>query len=109
MKPIGALWRFALSAAVALVIFVLLANVMLQPVSTETRDYTAEFTDVSGLHLDADVRVRGVRVGKVQSIDLVRQSGRSLAAIGFTLEKRYAITPKSRLAVKYQALTGLRY
>jgi len=109
VKPLGALWRFALSAAVALVIFILLANVMLQPVPAETHDYTAEFTDVSGLHLDADVRVRGVRVGKVQSIDLVRRSGQSLASIGFTLDKRYVITSKSRLAVKYQALTGLRY
>lgn len=109
MKHIGDLWRFGLSAAAALVLFILLANVMLQPVSGETRDYTAAFTDVSGLHLDADVRVMGVRVGKVQSIDLVRESGQSLAVVGFTLEKRFAVTSKTRLAVKYQALTGLRY
>lgn len=89
MKPRAALWRFALSAALAVVVFIILANVMLQPVHSETRSYTADFTDVSGLHLDADVRVRGVRVGKVNSIALERRSGQSLAAVGFTLDKRY--------------------
>lgn len=109
MKHVGDLWKFGLSAAAALVLFILLANVMLQPVSSETRDYSAAFTDVSGLHLDADVRVMGVRVGKVQSIELVRESGRSLAMVAFTLDKRFAVTPETKLAVKYQALTGLRY
>lgn len=103
------MWRFALSAAAALVLFVLLANVMRQPVAAETRSYTADFTDASGLHLDADVRVRGVRVGKVNSITLERRNGQSLAAVGFTLDKRYSVTASTRLAVKYQALTGLRY
>ena len=109
MKPRAALWRFALSAAAALLLFIALANVMLQPVASETRSYTAEFTDASGLHLDADVRVRGVRVGKVDSVALERTNGQSLAAVGFTLDKRYAVTPSTRLAIKYQALTGLRY
>ncbi|BBZ77280.1 hypothetical protein MANY_26170 [Mycolicibacterium anyangense] len=109
MKPRAALWRFALSAALAVVVFIILANVMLQPVHSETRSYTADFTDVSGLHLDADVRVRGVRVGKVNSIALERRSGQSLAAVGFTLDKRYGVSSATRLAVKYQALTGLRY
>lgn len=109
MKPRAALWRFGLSALAALFLFILLANVMLQPVGGETRSYVAEFTDVSGLHLDADVRVRGVRVGKVNSIALERRSGQSLAAVGFTLDKRFAVTAKTRLAIKYQALTGLRY
>jgi phospholipid/cholesterol/gamma-HCH transport system substrate-binding protein len=109
MKPLSALWRFALSATAALVLFIVLANVMLQPVDSETRSYTADFTDAAGLRLDADVRVRGVRVGKVTSVELERKDGQSLAAVGFTLDKRYAVTSDTRLAIKYQALTGLRY
>lgn len=109
MTPRAASWRLALSAAGALLLFIVLANVMLQPVPSETRSYTADFTDASGLHLDADVRVHGVRVGKVNSISLMRTGGQSLAAVGLTLDKRYTVTAKSRLAVKYQALTGLRY
>lgn len=109
MKPSAAIWRLALSAVAAAVLFILLANVIRQPVVTPQRSYTADFTDVSGLHLDADVRVRGVRVGKVQSIQLERQHGESIAAIGFTLDRRYGVGTDTRLAVKYQTLTGLRY
>lgn len=109
MKPTAALWRFALSGTAAILLGILVANIMTQPVASETRPYTAEFTDASGLHLDADVRVYGVRVGKVNSITLERRAGQSLAAVGFTLDKRYAIGPKTRLAIKFQALTGMRY
>lgn len=109
IKPRSALWRFAVASAVVLVVFVVLVNVLRQPVAAETRSYTAEFTDVSGLHLDADVRVRGVRVGKVKSLALERRAGQSIAAVEFSLDKRYAVVPKTRLAIKYQALTGLRY
>lgn len=109
MKPWGALWRFLVCAAVAALIFVVIVNVLRQPVASETRSYTAEFTDVSGLHVDSDVRVRGVRVGKVLSVDLERKAGQSIAVVGMSLDSRYSVVGGTRLAVKYQALTGLRY
>lgn len=109
MSATAALWRLAISGVVAVVLFILMVNVIRQPVVAEERPYIAEFTDASGLHLDADVRVRGVRVGKVRSVRLERHGGRSIAAVGFTLDKRYGVVPASRLAIKYQALTGLRY
>ncbi|HTM85202.1 MAG TPA: MlaD family protein [Mycobacterium sp.] len=103
------MWRLAVSALVAGVVGILIINLVRQPVAAETRAYTAEFSDASGLMLDADVRVRGVRVGKVTSIRLVRNAGRSVAAVGFSLENRFGIDPATRLAIKFQALTGLRY
>lgn len=109
MKPIAALWRLALTGVIAVVLFVLLANALTQPVAPEVRSYTAEFTDASGLYPGADVRVRGVRVGKVQSVELKRRSGQSVAAVGFTLEQRYGVVSATRLAIKYQSLTGSRY
>ena len=109
MTARGALWRLVLSAVVAVILFILIANVIRQPVVAQELSYTAEFTDVSGLHRDADVRVRGVRVGKVQSVRLERRDGRSLAAVDFTLDKQYGVVAGGRLAIKYQALTGLRY
>ncbi|WP_371743994.1 MlaD family protein [Mycobacterium sp. DL592] len=109
MTPLGALWRFLLSAAVAGVVFVLIVNVLRQPVAAETRSYTAQFTDVSGLHVDSDVRVRGVRVGKVGAIALKRVAGQSIAVVDLSLDRRYSVVADTRLAVKYQALTGLRY
>ncbi len=109
MKPSAALWRLAISGVVAIVLFILVANALTHPTAAATRSYTAEFTDASGLHLDADVRVRGVRVGKVTSIELERRRGQSIALVGLTLDKRYGVVSGTRLAIKFQALTGLRY
>ncbi|MDT5250594.1 MAG: phospholipid/cholesterol/gamma-HCH transport system substrate-binding protein, partial [Mycobacterium sp.] len=109
ITPKAALWRFLVASVLAGVVFVLIVNVLRQPVADETRSYTAEFTDVSGLHIDADVRVRGVRVGKVEAMRLERKAGQSIAEVDLSLDKRYAVVPATRLAIKYQALTGLRY
>lgn len=109
MKPFAALWRLALAGVVAVLLLVLVINVISQPVATKLGHYTADFTDVSGLHNGADVRVRGVRVGKVDTITLQRRDGQSLAEVDFTLDTQYGVSADTRLAVKYQALTGLRY
>lgn len=109
MKPISSAWRLGIALVGTVLLLTLVLNVITQPVDFKVASYTAEFTDVSGLHPGADVRVRGVRVGKVSSIDLDRQSGRSIAMVAFTLDSQYVIGPQARLAVKYQALTGLRY
>ena len=109
MKPVAALWRLGVSLVVSAVLLILIMNVIIHPIAEDTRTYTAEFTDASGLHTDADVRVRGVRVGKVKSIELTRRAGQSVAAVRFTLDKRYGVVPLSRLAIKFQALTGVRY
>jgi phospholipid/cholesterol/gamma-HCH transport system substrate-binding protein len=108
-KPLYSLWRLAIAAAVSIVVLTVIANVIRQPVTVSTRTYHAEFTDVSGLHEGADVRVHGVRVGKVGTLQLKRADGRSLAEVGFTMDRRFSVVPTSRLAVKFQALTGLRY
>jgi phospholipid/cholesterol/gamma-HCH transport system substrate-binding protein len=109
IKPRAALWRFVVASVLGAVVFVLIVNVLRQPVATETRSYTADFTDVSGLHIDADVRVRGVRVGKIKDMRLVRKAGQSIAEVDLSLDTRYTVVPETRLAIKYQALTGLRY
>jgi phospholipid/cholesterol/gamma-HCH transport system substrate-binding protein len=109
MKPVALLWRLGLSVAVAVVLFILLSNTLKNPVAINTRTYTAEFTDASGLHPDGDVRVRGVRVGKIDSLELARRDGQNVAQVKFTLDRQYGIVSMSRLAIKFQALTGVRY
>ena len=110
MKPTSALWRFALVSVLSVVLLIVISNAIRQPVQAPTSTYHAEFTDVSGLAVGADVRVRGVRVGKVEHIGLKHQDdGSNVATLKFTLDDRFAIVPSTRLAVKYQALTGLRY
>lgn len=110
MKPRAALWRFLIATAVSGVLLTGISYQIRQPTGSPTYIYNAEFTDVSGLSDGADVRVRGVRVGKVQRIDLKgAEEGRAVATVRFTLDRRYSIVQTTRLAVKYQALTGLRY
>ncbi|WP_273735573.1 MlaD family protein [Mycolicibacterium septicum] len=105
----AALWRFGTFGVLAVFLLILLTNIISQPVQESVRQYAAEFTDVSGLHPDADVRVRGVRVGKVDLVDIERNNGQSIAKVTFTLDNRYGVVSDTRLAIKYQALTGLRY
>ncbi|MDN2495453.1 MCE family protein [Nocardia nova] len=101
--------KLAAAAVVSVLLFILTLNAIKNPVTGSTRSYTADFTDVAGLHPNADVRIRGVQVGKVQSIELNRQRGVSLATVTFSLEKKYQLTTNTTLAVKYQNLTGVRY
>lgn len=108
-KPSAALWRLMISGTLAIVVGALVINVLRQPVDGETQSFTAEFTDATGVRIDSDVRVRGVRVGKVTSIALVRRTGASIAEVGFTLQKRFDVVDSTRLAVRFQALTGARY
>lgn len=109
MKPLAATWRIGAALAVSVVLFILLSNTLVNPVHIGTRTYIAEYTDASGLHPDGDVRVRGVRVGKVNSVDLTRVDGQNVAQVKFTLDNKYGVVADTRLAIKFQALTGVRY
>ena len=109
MNPIAVLCRVVLSIVITVGLVILLSNTLTNPVAVNTRTYTALFTDASGLHLDGDVRVRGVRVGKIESVDLVRRDGQNFAQVKLTLDKKYGVVPVTRLAIKFQALTGVRY
>jgi phospholipid/cholesterol/gamma-HCH transport system substrate-binding protein len=109
MKPLASLWRVGASIAIAVILFVLLANTLTNPVAIDTRSYTADFTDASGLHPDGDVRVRGVRVGKIDAVNLARRDGENVARVKFTLDQKYGVVAMTRLAIKFQALTGVRY
>ncbi len=109
LKPRSALWRLALSAVLAITLGIVVINVLRQPVAGGIYSYTAEFTDASGVQAGTDVRVRGVQVGKVESVKLIRRAGQSVAEIGFTLQDRFGVVPSTLLAIRFQAMTGLRY
>jgi phospholipid/cholesterol/gamma-HCH transport system substrate-binding protein len=109
MKITASLWRLGLAVAFTAALIILLSNTLTNPVAVNTRTYTAEFTDASGLHPDGDVRVRGVRVGKIESVALARRDGQNVAQVKLTLDRKYGVVGITRLAIKFQALTGVRY
>ncbi|WP_067680033.1 MlaD family protein [Nocardia miyunensis] len=103
------LGKLGVAAVVAVVLFSIILSAIKNPVHGDTDSYTAEFTDASGLHVNGDIRTKGVRVGKVSAIKLIRKNGASIAEVSFSLEHPYRLLDNSVLAVKYQNLTGIRY
>ncbi|NHD16579.1 MULTISPECIES: MCE family protein [unclassified Actinopolyspora] len=70
-----------------------------------SESYSALFTDVTGLKEGDDVRISGVRVGQVESIDLV---DRGTAEVEFTVSQR-RLPSSTEAAVKWRNLIGERY
>jgi phospholipid/cholesterol/gamma-HCH transport system substrate-binding protein len=64
--------------------------------------------DVSGLNLQAQVRYRGIRAGKAESID-AHPKARRLILVKISLERKYAVTPRTVARLGHQGLTGLAF
>jgi phospholipid/cholesterol/gamma-HCH transport system substrate-binding protein len=97
--------KFSAFAVVAALLGFLLVNTMLHGLNGATESYHAEFTDVSGLRVGDDVRVAGVRVGRVQSIAITADG----ASVGFELVKDQKLLDNTKLVMRYQNLLGQRY
>jgi phospholipid/cholesterol/gamma-HCH transport system substrate-binding protein len=74
-------------------------------VAGPTNSYSAIFTDVSGLHPGDDVRVAGVRVGRVDGVDLED----ALAKVTFRVEREQTLYHDTIASVTYQNIIGQRY
>lgn len=64
--------------------------------------------NVSGLNNQAQVRYRGIRAGRVQSIDLDKDNPR-LILVRISLDARYPLTMGTTAKLKSQGVTGLAY
>ena len=117
------LFKFVAFAVVAILLFLLLLNTMINQLPSASRPFTAYFTSVSGLTPGSDVRVAGVRIGKVSDISLVTNAGQSItgipttgpnaeqkiAAVTFDLEKSQQIYKSTQIKMLYQNLLGQRF
>jgi phospholipid/cholesterol/gamma-HCH transport system substrate-binding protein len=63
------------------------------------------FTNVGGLRPGDDVRAAGVRVGRVESVDLQGAQAR----ITFTVTNEQPLTSATHLTLRFQSLLGQRY
>jgi phospholipid/cholesterol/gamma-HCH transport system substrate-binding protein len=97
--------KFAAFVLTAVLLLVVLLNTMNHGLAGDTRPFDAEFSDVSGLRVGDDVRVAGVRVGRVESIE-VSTAG---AMVGFELAKDQPLLDTTRMVMRYQNLLGQRY
>lgn len=70
-----------------------------------THTYSAIFSDVSGLAPGDDVRVAGVRVGRVDKLDLVGTD----AKVTFRVQRDQTLYTNTVASVTYQNVIGQRY
>lgn len=96
---------FALFAVVALLLTYIIYSTLERSVSGSTNNFSTFFTDASGLAKGDDVRMAGVRVGRVDSIDLV--DGR--AKVTFEVQDNQPVYTTTQAAIRYQNLIGQRY
>jgi len=74
-------------------------------VAGQTTPYSAMFNDVYGLRAGDDVRMAGVRVGRVEAIDL---DGK-LAKVRFVVQQEQPLFGNTLASVTYQNIVGQRY
>ncbi|MBF6240014.1 MCE family protein [Nocardia otitidiscaviarum] len=69
-------------------------------------EFKARFTDVTSLNPGDEVRIAGVRVGKVTGVSIVE---RRLAEVRFELNDRDWLPASTTATIKYRNLVGQRY
>ncbi|MEV0078904.1 MCE family protein [Nocardia neocaledoniensis] len=97
---------FSIFALVSMLVIVVVWNTLARTVDGDTRKYTAIFTDVLGLRPGDDVRMAGVRVGKVEKIEL---DGKNDAKVSFIVQSDQTVFDDTKALVRYQNLIGQRY
>ncbi|MEB3031822.1 MCE family protein [[Mycobacterium] nativiensis] len=101
-KPmIGLVLFLVLSLMATWMVYVTLSR----GISGKTNTYSAMFTDVTGLKVGDDVRVAGVRVGRVDDIEL----DDALAKVSFRVDRSQALYTDTVASVTYQNAVGQRY
>jgi phospholipid/cholesterol/gamma-HCH transport system substrate-binding protein len=107
LARIGAMVLFALSCF-GLLLFLWLAFGGTVPLKPKGYRFQATFDEASQLAKEADVRISGVPVGKVKTIEPDKRSGRTLAVI--EMESRYAPVPSDAKAIlRQKTLLGETY
>ena len=105
MKYRGPLIGLSLFMIVAVVLTWLVYVTLRRDVAGKTVPYAALFSDVFGLREGDDVRMAGVRVGRVEKIELQGD----LAKVSFVVQSNQQLLGTTVASVTYQNIVGQRY
>ena len=105
MRYRGALIGLSLFMIVAVVLTWLVYVTLRRDVAGKTVPYAALFSDVFGLREGDDVRMAGVRVGRVEKIELQGD----LAKVSFVVQSNQQLLGTTVASVTYQNIVGQRY
>lgn len=97
--------KFVIFALISGFFGFLIVNTMRNGLDATTVNYTAKFDDVSGLRVGDDVRVAGVRIGRVVSIEIEGDGASVLIAV----DREQPLLESTKLVMRYQNLLGQRY
>ncbi|MEU8896580.1 MCE family protein [Nocardia sp. NPDC048505] len=105
--------RGAGAPLVKLIVFVIVTLLATTVLGLSIANYTgggtpfkAVFTDVTGLNKGDEVRIAGVRIGKVTKVALV---DRRLARVEFQVQDRKWLPASTIVSIRYRNLVGQRY
>lgn len=101
----SALWKFLAFAVVTAALTGALAQT-LGSFGFGGASYRARFTDVTGVLPGDDVRIAGVKVGRVKR---VRLADSLVAELEFTIDGAIALPTSTRAKIRYRNLVGQRY
>jgi len=107
MKITGTLIRLGIFSLVLLLFTVITVVVFGQIRFDRTNEYSAEFSDASGLRSGQFVRASGVEIGKVTSLKLV--DGGRRARVSFTVDRSVPVYQSTTAQIRYLDLIGNRY
>jgi phospholipid/cholesterol/gamma-HCH transport system substrate-binding protein len=106
MRTWPSLVKLLVFAIVTILSFGMLA-VTISPLQLGARSsYRAVLTDVTGLAVGDDVRISGVKVGRVQQIGV---TNRTQALVTFDVQGASRLTQTTQVLIRYRNLIGQRY
>ena len=105
MKYRGAMIGLSLFMVVAVTLTWLVYVTLRRDVAGDTVGYTAVISDVFGLREGDDVRMAGVRVGRVEKIELQGDA----AKVSFVVQSDQQLLGTTVASVTYQNIVGQRY
>jgi phospholipid/cholesterol/gamma-HCH transport system substrate-binding protein len=111
-KTLGAAVKLIVFAVVTILATAVLGVVVSNRTFGSTYTFKANFSDVTGLMSGNDVRMAGVRVGTVKSIDSMSEGGKNFAQVTFDVEQdvaNAAMTTTTQVKAQYLNLVGQRY
>ncbi|HWV26957.1 MAG TPA: MlaD family protein [Aeromicrobium sp.] len=91
---------------IALAMTMIVGNTLARSTSGNTDSYSALFTDASGIRVGDDVRIAGVKVGRVEGRELTDDG---LAKVDFVLSSDQEVRTDTVARISYLNLLGQRY
>jgi phospholipid/cholesterol/gamma-HCH transport system substrate-binding protein len=102
----GSLIWLAIFTVVTSIMSYLVYSTLRRSISGDTQPFAAIFTDAYGLRDGDDVRMAGVRVGRVEKVELTPDN---LAKVSFKVQSDQKVLGNTAAGIVYQNIVGQRY